>query len=186
LVKALVGYGTRYGATANTSKIIADALHKEGFETRVVNAKKDKIHSISEFDLIVVGSGIRMGKWTKEPENFLEKFQKDLSKKKVALFVCCGSTNPLDEEDKAKVKAEAKNKYLKEKASKYNINPLALGFFGGIYNFNKMSWLLRKTMSGIKDQLKQAGHKETKSGVYDLRNLDEIRKWTKKLARLVI
>ena len=186
MVKGLVLYGTRYGATADTSEIIADALRKEGFEVKVVNAKKAKIRSISEFELVIVGSGIRMGMWTKEPEKFLEKFQKELSKKKVALFVCCGSTNPLDEDDKAKVKAEAKNKYLEDKAAKYNINPIALGFFGGIYNFNKMSWLLRKTMSGIKDQLEQAGFKETESGVYDLRNLDEIRNWVKNLAKLII
>jgi menaquinone-dependent protoporphyrinogen oxidase len=186
LVKALVVYGTRYGATADTSRIIADSLCKKGFEVKVANAKKDKIQSISDFELVIVGSGIRMGKWTKEPEKFLEKFQKELSKKKAALFVCCGSTNPLDEDDKAKVKAEAKSKYLEDKAAKYNINPIALGFFGGIYDFNKMSWFLRKTMSGIKDQLEEAGFKETKSGVYDLRNLDEIRDWVRKLVKLII
>jgi flavorubredoxin len=37
--KALIVYGTRYGATADTSKIIADALRQEGFEVRVVNAR---------------------------------------------------------------------------------------------------------------------------------------------------
>ena len=62
--KALIVYGTRYGATTGTSEIIADTLRQEGFEVRVVDAKKDKVQSVSEFDLIIVGSGIQMGKWT--------------------------------------------------------------------------------------------------------------------------
>ena len=62
--KALIVYGTRYGATTGTSEIIADTPRQEGFEVRVVDAKKDKVQSVSEFDLIIVGSGIQMGKWT--------------------------------------------------------------------------------------------------------------------------
>ena len=90
-------YGTRYGATVDTSKVIADTLCQEGLEVKVVDVKKDRIKSISEFELVIVGSGIRMGKWTKEPEESIEKSQKELQKKKVALFVCCGDVNPLTE-----------------------------------------------------------------------------------------
>ena len=49
MVKALIVYGTRYGATANTSEIIADVLRQEGFDVRVVDAKVDKLQSIIEF-----------------------------------------------------------------------------------------------------------------------------------------
>ncbi len=95
--KALIVFGTRYGATANTSEVIADTLRQVGYEVKIVDAKKEKVQSIGEFDLIIVGSGIQMGKWTKEPEDFLKKYQKELSKKKVALFVSCGGANPLSE-----------------------------------------------------------------------------------------
>ena len=186
MVKALIVYGTRYGATTDTSEVIADVLRQKGLEVKVVDAKKDKIRGISEFELVIVGSGIRMGNWTKEPEKFLEKFQKELSKKKIALFVCCGSSNPSTEEEKTQKLADAKRKYLEDRAVEYNINPIALGFFGGIYDFNKMSWFLRKTMSGLKSQLEEAGFKETKSGVYDLRSLDKIRNWAKEVAQMVI
>ncbi len=187
MTKALLVYGTRYGATADTSEVIADVLRQEGFEVRVVDAKKDKVQSISEFELVIVGSGIRMGSWTKEPEKFLEKFQKELAKKKLALFVCCGSTHPLTKgEEKTKEKEDAKRKYLEEKAARYNLNTIALGFFGGIYDFNKMSWFLRKTMSSIKPQLEEAGFIETKTGVYDIRDLGNIRDWAKKMVKSVI
>ena len=90
-----------------------------------------------------------------------------------------------EEEKKAEVKEDAKRKYLEVKAAKYNISPIALGFFGGVYDFNKMSWVLRKTMSAIKPQLEEAGFKETRSGVYDLRNLDSIRDWAKEVAEMI-
>ena len=181
--KALIVYGTRYGTTANTSDVIADTLRQVGFEVKIVDAKKDKVQSISEFDLILVGSGIQMGKWTSEPEDFIKKHQKELSTKKLALFVSCGGANPLSEgEQKDKELNNAKTKYLEEKATELKVNPIALGFFGGCYDFNKMSWFFKKTLSSIKPKLEGAGYKESKAGVYDLRDLDSIRSWTRELA----
>ncbi len=182
--KALIVYGTRTGTTANTSDVIADTLRQVGFEVKIVDAKKEKVQTISEFDLIIVGSGIQMGKWTKEPEDFLKKYQKELANKKLALFVSCGGANPLSEgEKKNKEMDDAKRKYLEDKAVEYKVTPVALGFFGGCYDFNQMSWFFKKTLSSIKPKLESAGYKETKTGVYDLRDLDGIRNWTRELAR---
>jgi menaquinone-dependent protoporphyrinogen oxidase len=183
--KALIVYGTRYGATASTSEVIVDALKQEGLEVKVVDAKKEKVQSLSGFDLIIVGSGIQMGKWTSEPEDFIKEHQKELSQKKVALFVSCGSANPLSEgEQKEKEMDDAKRKYLEDKAIELKVNPVALGFFGGCYDFNKMSWFFRKTLSSIKPKLEGAGYKETKTGVYDLRDLNAIRSWSIEVAKM--
>ncbi len=182
--KALIVYGTRYGATANTAEVIADTLRQEDYEVRIVDAKKEKVQSISEFDLIIVGSGIQMGKWTGEPEDFLKKHQKELTTKKLALFVSCGGANPLSEgEQKKKELDDAKRKYLEDKSIEFKVTPIALGFFGGCYDFNKMSWFFRKTLSSIKPKLDNAGYKETKVGLYDLRDLDAIREWAKEIAK---
>jgi len=186
MTKALIVYGTRYGTTANTSEVIAKALGQEGFEVKVVDAKKEKVKSVDEFDLIIVGSGIQMGKWTKEPEEFLQKFSNEISKKKVALFVSCGGANPISEgEQKSKEMNDAKRKYLDEKTVELKIKPIALGFFGGCYDFNKMSWFFKKTLSSIKPKLENAGYKETKVGLYDLRDLDAISDWAKEVAKMV-
>jgi menaquinone-dependent protoporphyrinogen oxidase len=182
--KALIVYGTRYGATADTSEIVADTLRQQGFEVKVVDAKKDKVKNIGEFDLIIVGSGIQMGKWTKEPEEFLKRFQTELSKKKLAIFVSCGGANPLSEgEQKRKEMTDAKRKYLEDKAVEYKVKPVALGFFAGCYDFNKMSWFFRKTLSSVKPKLESAGYKESKAGLYDLRDLDAISEWARELAK---
>ena len=186
MTKALIIYGTRYGATASTSEVIAEVLRQEGFDVRVVNAKKDKVQDINEYDLVIVGSGIQIHKWTGEPEKFLKKFQKELAKKKVALFVCCGSTEPLDDKtDKAKSIENARTKYLEEKAAKYHLQPIALGLFGGVYNFNKVPWLFGKFMEAIKPQLEKAGIPQTEPGLYDTRDLNAIRNWAKELAQKI-
>jgi menaquinone-dependent protoporphyrinogen oxidase len=184
MAKALIVYGTRYGATAMTSEEIADLFRQEGLDVKVVNLKDEKVKDISDYELVVVGSGIRINRWTKEPQKFLKKFRKELANKKVALFVCCGAARPIDEDGKDETKMqEAKTKYLDEKAAKYALQPVALGFFGGVYNFNKVSRLFRTFMDSIKPQLEAAGVPETEPGLYDTRDLDVIRGWAKELAQ---
>ena len=185
MVKALVVYGTRYGATANSAEVIADTLRQEGFEVKIADLKKEKVQSIGEFDLVVVGSGIQMGKWTKEPEDFLRRFRDDLSEKRLALFVSCGSANPLSEgEQRSHEIADAKQKYLEAKAVEFGVKPVAFGFFGGCYDFNRMSWFFRKTLGSVKPKLEAAGYKESKPGVYDLRDLDSIRDWAREVGKI--
>jgi len=48
-------------------------------------------------------------------------------------------------------------KYLEEKAIELKVNPIALGFFGGCYDFNKMSWFFKKTLSSIKNITPEKG-----------------------------
>ena len=74
-----------------------------------------------------------------------------------------------------------KTKYLEEKAAKYNLNNAKLGFFGAIYNFNTMSWIMKKGMENERPKL-AASYKETEPGVYDTRDIEAIQKWAQELA----
>ena len=186
MTRALIVYGTRYGATAMTSEEIAKVLRQEGFDVKVVNLKNEKIKEMSKYKLVVIGSGIRIGKWTKEPQKFIKKFQKELTKRQVGIFVSCGAKFPLDEKtDNEKEIKNARIKYLEEKVVEYNLQPIALSLFGGVYNFNKMGWFFRKTMSAVRSQLEEAGVEQTEPGLYDTRDLDSIRGWAKEVAQKV-
>ncbi|MGE5638438.1 MAG: flavodoxin domain-containing protein, partial [Chloroflexota bacterium] len=55
---ALIVYGTRWGGTTDVSNKIGDTLRKMGFEVNVVEARR-KVPSISNYNFIIVGSGIR-------------------------------------------------------------------------------------------------------------------------------
>jgi len=180
--KALIVYGTRYGATQSTSEEIAKVLQGENLEVKVVNAKKEKVKDISPYDLIIVGSGMQMGKWTGEPENFLNQFQKELADKKVAIFVSSAAQALIEHEKKAEEIESNRKQYLEEKAAKYNIQPISMIILGGVWDFNKMNFLFRKTLAGFKPKIEAAGFKEIKPGLYDTRDWDVKRAGDKELA----
>ena len=180
-IRALIAYGTRYGATAGTSEEIARILRGEGFDVKVVDLKEEKVRDISGYDLVVVGSGIPMGMWAREADDFLKRFHKDLAQKKHAIFASTMKTMA-EREGKIEQVARTRKIALEDKATKYNLHPISQGFFGGVIDYNKMSFLTKATMNLVKPQLEQDGFKEAQPGVYDLRDWDEIRDWAKELA----
>ncbi|OGD57480.1 hypothetical protein A3K78_05380 [Candidatus Bathyarchaeota archaeon RBG_13_52_12] len=180
-MKTLIVYGTRYGATTETSKELAKVLREEGFETIVVNAKEEKIKDISEYELVVVGSGMRMGKWTGEADDFLKRFNRELGQKKLAIFVS-SMKSVSEREGKTMDVASSRKVALEDKVSQFSLHPIAMGFFSGVIDFNKMDFLTRRTMGFLKPQLEKDGFNEEPPGVYELRDWDEIRSWARDLA----
>jgi len=183
--KVLIVYGTRYGATEGTSEEIAKALRSEGLDVRVVNARKEKVKDISGYDLVIVGSGMQMAKWTGAAENFSRKFQKELSSKKVAIFVSSGAQALIEYEKKTEEIKKARKQYLEDKAVKYNLHPISMVIFGGVWDFNQMFFLFRKTLASFKPKIEEAGFKEIKPGLYDTRDWDSIKTWAKEIATKV-
>jgi menaquinone-dependent protoporphyrinogen IX oxidase len=183
--KALIVYGTRYGATEGTSEEIAKVLRGEGLDVKVANAGKEKIRNISEYELVIVGSGMQMARWTGAAEKFLGKFQKELSSKKVAIFVSSGAQALLQHEEKTQELEKARKQYLEDKAAKYNLHPISMVIFGGVWDFNRMFFLFRKTLASFKPRIEEAGFKEVRPGVYDTRDWDSIRGWAKEIATKV-
>ncbi len=183
-MNALVVYGTRYGATAGTSAEIAKVLVEEGFQVKVVNAKEEKIRDISEYDLVLVGTGVAYGRWTDEIEDFVKRFGAELARKRWALFA---STSRMMVEHQQKTKPNALEETRKvdidDKVVKFNLHPMSIGFFSGVLNTNKMNFLARRLFSNsIKEMMGSDGFKETEPGVYDMREWNEIRAWAKEVA----
>ena len=174
--KVLIVYGTRYGATESTSEEIAKVLQGEGIEVKVVNAKKERVKDISPYDLVIVGSGMQMAKWTGAAENFFKKFQKELASKKVAIFVSSGAQAIIEYEKKTEEIEKARKQYLEDKAAKYNLRPISMAIFGGVWDYNKMFFLLRKTLESTKQTIEAAGFKEIEPGLYDTRDLKKMPK----------
>lgn len=182
-VKVLVVYGTRYGATKGTSEEIGKVLQGANFEVKILNAKEEKIKDISEYGLVVVGSGLAMGNWASEVEDFVKKFHKDLENKKLALFI--SSLKPVEEkEGKTALVARIRKVGLDDKILKYQLKPISTGVFGGVIDYNKMNFIIKKSMEiGYKAALQKHAFKEVASGVYDLRDWTEIHNWALDLAK---
>ena len=182
-LKAIIVFGTRYGATKDTAEEIAKILQAENFDVKVVNIKEEKVKDISEYGLVVVGSGVACGRWVNEAEDFLKKFRKDFENKKLALFV--SSVEPIYKSEGNNEEVTKMHKIdLEDRVSKYGLKPVSMGFFGGIIDFNRMGFLTRKGMeAAFKLPLQKHGFKETQPGAYDLRDWDDIRGWAKELAK---
>lgn len=177
-MKVLVLYGTRYGTAAEIAEEIGREIEAQGIEVKVQDTMRINETDIDPYDLLVVGSGIKIGKWTKKSLKFLKDNKKALSQKKVAIFVTCGAANKLE------TRQEGQNKYLDEVAEKYLINkPVATGLFGSKFDPDTNGGLLYKiTMRSIKKDLEKQGLDTSQP--MDYRNWEEIRSWARKLVAL--
>jgi len=179
-MKTLIVYGTRYGTAAEIAEEIGKVIENEGIEVDLVDSRAVENYDISPYDLVIVGSGIKIGKWTKGSIKFLEKNKPALSNKKVALFVTCGAAN-MEE-----TIAEGQEKYLDEVAEKYlSSKPVATGLFGSVYDPNANHGLMYKlaTKFIIKKGLDKQGIDTSKR--LDYRNWEEIRAWALSLANML-
>jgi len=181
--RALIAYGTYFGATADTAREIAKILGEDGFSVKVVDLKEEDVKDISSYDLVVIGSGMRMGNWTAEAEGFLRKFQNSFGGKKVALFI--SSLIPIEEKmGKSGQVSRTRKIGLEDKIAKYHLEPVSAGAFGGVVNYNKLGFMMRKAMEmGYKSQLQKYGFNEIQPDVYDLHDWENIRSWAKELAQ---
>ena len=89
MISVLVVYGSRHGGTKGIAERIGEVLRTEGLGADVVPA--DRAGSIQAADALVVGSGVYMGSWLKEPVQFLERNAATLATRPVWLF----SSGPL-------------------------------------------------------------------------------------------
>jgi len=183
----LIAYGSRYGITEEISHEIAKALENEGPTTRIVDLKKKKLDwpSIKSSDGIVIGSGIKMMRWMREPRDFLKKLAGELKtrEKTVGIFVSAGSASrPRDQ-------PKAKTDYIEKMLSDLSVEADICDAFGGVLDLSpasragffdkRMLKLIAKEMAKDTDITIKEGSKN------DLRDWEQIRTFTKQFAELV-
>ncbi len=122
--RTLVVYGTRYGATEEVAKEIARILEEQfNLTVQLIDLSAQKIKDISRFENIVLGSGIKTGRWTGRAKRFLKK---NFEGKKLAVFVCSRRAGEPDLYD------YALDRYVKQVLSKFpRVQPVAFEAFGG-------------------------------------------------------
>jgi menaquinone-dependent protoporphyrinogen IX oxidase len=124
MAKTLIAYGTRYGATAEVSNEIAKILKDEfKLNVDVVNLRNKKIKGLSEYDNIIIASGIKMNRWVSAAKKFLKS---NFEGKKFAVFVCSRRAGEPDQYE------SAYNNYVVSVIEKHTkFKPVASEAFGG-------------------------------------------------------
>lgn len=84
-MKTLVVYATKYGCTKECAESLKKYLQGE---TVVISASNNK-YNLNEFDAVIVGGSVYMGKIRKEFTRFCQRNKKVLLQKRLGLFACC-------------------------------------------------------------------------------------------------
>ena len=179
--KVLILFGSRYGTTKNTSEKICDILATKEFKVNLVNIDEEE-PSLSGFDGILIGTGIKINRWTKKIKKFIKKHKKVLvsRKFKFGFFVNCGTAS-----QKEKIN-EAKENYIDKNMQKIGLSYDIADAFGAIYDFSETSKYSNMSKKMIKAGLiKEEGWEKVDDILYDLRDIDQIQKFAEDFGALL-
>ena len=144
--RVLVAYASKYGATVEIAAKIAAVLEEAHLVVSLLPA--DQAVEISDYQAVVVGSPIYVGRWRPEAVSFLEKFESQLAKRQVWLFSSgpTGRGEPEDILDGWYFPREQQE--LAER-----IMPQDIKLFHGAIDLNKLSDLELNTIKHIKAEI---------------------------------
>ena len=181
MVKVLIAFGSRYGSTKEIAEKISKHLQEQGIETQMLNVRevKQKVWpSIKKFDGAIIGSGIKMGSWTKEGKKFLKYIESSDVSIPIGAFVSCGEAmNPENQ-------PIAKEKYLTKVLEQFGVNATIYDAFGGVFDLSENS-----NLSSMTKKILAAASKEDpniKVGqINDGRNWNQIEHFSMNFSKLV-
>ncbi len=162
--KALIAYASKTGSTKEVAEFISDNLISKHFDTLVMHV--DQVKNVKLFDVVILGTSLRLDKPLHESINFAQKFSRDLKNIPVACFALGLTMKESNEETKQKTLS-----MLQPLLSKIS-GSVEVGMFGGKVDHQKLPWfwrlLAKKDDSGLMDE-------------GDWRDWDEIKLWTDSL-----
>ena len=151
--KVLIVYKTRYGATEEVALKFREILEKNGFIVDLVDLKNQQNPNIAGYSGFILGSGIKMGRWTKEAKKFLKNNVKTINSGiiPVGIFLCSGeAANPT-------TRPEAIEKYLIKVFEEFGLKKgehVIYEAFGGVYDLSessKVGWFMKKMLNMAAD-----------------------------------
>ena len=171
-MRVLIAYGSRWGSTEEIAGRLAGFLGEEGVEADTLDVKKDRSWpSLEGYDGVIVGSGVKISKWMREPVGFLRRKAGELRGRKVALFISCMSVLADPE--------SARRDLLEKVAGEAGVEAVLMEAFGPLVDLgpgSRMGFLDRKiagaAMAGLSKDL---GLEFDMKGRNDLRDWDKIR-----------
>lgn len=163
-MRAFVAYGTRSGCTTRIAERIGETLDQVGIQADVAAAKD--AGSPAGYDLVIVGSGVRVGNWHASARTWVTEHADSLKEIPVAFFTC--GLTILDAEKTAEVRG-----YTDQLIEETGVVPLGIGLFSGWNEPKEFSMLERGVL------------KMLKAPEGDFRDMEAIAAWTREIASKV-
>ena len=165
-MKILVAYATKAGSTAEVAAEIGRVVEsKSGCKVDVHPV--GKLKEVDGYDAVIIGSGIRAGKWLPEATKFVEKHRDALSQIPLAFFTVCLTLKDDTEENRRTVAA-----YLDP--VREVVQPVEVGLFAGAMDYSKLPFILRLMMKAMK------------APQGDFRDWEAIRAWADSICPLLL
>ena len=133
-MNTLIAFTTRHGCTEDAAHTLAELL---GGDVTLVNLKKNRKPDLSQYDTVILGGSIHVGKIQSQMRKFVEKNLETLMKKQVGLYVCCMEEN------------QAQQQFDNAFPEELRKHAAAKSIFGGAFNFERMNFLERKIIQKI-------------------------------------
>ena len=144
--RLIVVYGTKHGSTREVAEALAQALDADVFPAA-------RIADLSDYDGVVVGGSLYMGRWHPDAVDFLRRHRRTLAEVPFAVFALGPST--MDPPDVAESRAQL----VRAVAKVPEIEPFAVAIFGGAIDPKKLRFPLSKLPAS------------------DARDWEQIRRW---------
>lgn len=132
-MKTLILYASKTGTTEKAAILLKEQLEKTTTSVKLVHLKRNNMKKISldQYNTVIIGGSIYLGKIQKIIQKFCTTNENTLLKKKLGLFLCCGSAEDFE----------------KQLETSFN-NPLiehstVIGYFGYGYNLNRLGFIKR-------------------------------------------
>lgn len=126
-MSTLIVYSSKYGCTKNCTDLLQKRLK---YKVDIVNLKTSKYLTISQYDKVIIGGSIYIGKIQKEVREFCSRNIEKLKEKQIGLFIC------------GMQEGEMLSNEFDQNFPKELLNAaIAKECFGGEFNFSKMNFL---------------------------------------------
>jgi menaquinone-dependent protoporphyrinogen oxidase len=86
MTKIMIGYGTTEGQTARIAKRIAEVIRGQGVEVQALDLKRSSDVVLDDYDAVIVGGSIHMGKHEDHVANFVRRNRATLERLPSAFF----------------------------------------------------------------------------------------------------
>src|SRR5262249_14672762 len=124
MTRALVAYASKYGSVEEVARYVAAVLRDGGVDCAVMPV--GDVESAYDYDLIVLGTGLYMGRMHRDARRFLRTHHDALAHGRLAVF----AMGPLSDDPAEKEKVRP---YLERGLTRYpGIAPVRTAVFGGV------------------------------------------------------
>ena len=132
MTRVLVAHASKYGSVEEVARYVAAILRDRGVVCTVVPAREAE--HVVDYDLVVLGAGLYMGRLHREARRFLKRHHADLADVPFAVF----AMGPLSSEPEEKEKVRPQLDRALERFPE--VTPCVREIFGGVIDPETMSF----------------------------------------------